>query len=166
MLHAPHHLVQPRIEGLLPRHFVLYAEPMSRGWRDIGCSSVNDDMRHMRHPLTILFAEDDRPVRDSVIEILRAHGFNVLVAQDGYEAIRLLVEHSVDLLFTDIVMPGISGFELAQQAKLIRPHLRVLYMTGYTYAAPGQDGPRYGKLLYKPLRAEEILSEVEQTLAD
>jgi CheY-like chemotaxis protein len=113
---------------------------------------------------TILFAEDDRQVRDAVIALLREHGFRVLVASDGYEAIRLLVEHNVDLLFTDIAMPGISGFELAQQAKLIRPRLRVLYTTGYAQEAAGK-GILYGKILQKPIRAHEILAEVSQALA-
>ncbi len=111
----------------------------------------------------ILFAEDDTLVRYAVIEVLRRHGFHALVAEDGYEAIRLLMEHPVDLLFTDIVMPGISGFELARQARLLRPELRVLYMTGY--ADQEAQGLRYGKLLLKPLRAAEILAEVRQALA-
>ena len=112
---------------------------------------------------TILFAEDDTLVRNAVIELLRQHGFRALVAEDGYEAIRLLMEHPVDLLFTDVVMPGISGFELARQAKLIRPDLRVLYMTGH--AEQEARGLRYGKLLLKPLRAAEILAEICQALA-
>jgi CheY-like chemotaxis protein len=116
----------------------------------------------MTTPFTVLLVEDDTLVRDAVIELLRQHGFATLVAQDGYEAIRLLMEHPVDLLFTDIVMPGISGFELARQAKVIRPELRVLYMTGH--AEQERGGLRYGKLLLKPLRATEILAEVCQAL--
>ena len=88
----------------------------------------------------------------------------MLVARDGYEAIRLLVEHHVDLLFTDVVMPGISGFELARQAKLIRRNLSVLYATGFADQAKGK-GIRYGKILEKPIRADEILAEISQALA-
>ena len=55
---------------------------------------------------TILVAEDDTAVRDVVVEILSEKGFRVLIARDGYEAICLLAEHHVDLLLTDIVMPG------------------------------------------------------------
>ncbi len=116
----------------------------------------------MTQPFTILLVEDDTLVRDAVIELLRQHGFVTLVAEDGYAAIRLLMEHRVDLLFTDIVMPGITGFELARQAKLMRPELRVLYMTGHAEQEKG--GLRYGKLLLKPLRANEILSEICQAL--
>lgn len=113
---------------------------------------------------TILFVEDDALIRDAMLELLRRHGFIALAAQDGYEAIRLLTEHAVDLLLTDIVMPGISGFELARQAKLMRPGLRVLYLTGHAEQAEGR-GLRYGKLLQKPMRAAEILAEVCQALA-
>lgn len=70
----------------------------------------------MVRKFTVLFVEDDTAVRELVVALLREHGFNVLTASDGYEAIRLLVEHAVDLVFTDIVMPGLTGFELAQQA--------------------------------------------------
>jgi DNA-binding response OmpR family regulator len=118
----------------------------------------------MTQSYTILFAEDDTQVRDAVIELLRQHGFGVLVASNGEEAIRLLAEQSVDLLFTDVVMPGINGFELARRAKLLRPNLRVLYMTGHATQAEGR-GMRFGKLLLKPLRAAEILAEICQALS-
>lgn len=117
----------------------------------------------MVRPFTILFAEDDRPVRDAVVELLRERGFIVLVAENGYEAIRLLAERWVDLLLTDIVMEGISGFELAQQAKLMRPHLKVLYTTGYADQAHGRERP-YGPLLEKPVRASEIIAAISHAL--
>jgi len=62
----------------------------------------------MEQLLTILFAEDDAAVRYVVGEMLSEKGFRVLVASDGYEAVRLLAEHHVDLLFTDIGMPGMG----------------------------------------------------------
>jgi CheY-like chemotaxis protein len=120
-------------------------------------------VRGMERQFTVLFTEDDRLVRDAVGELLRQHGFNVLVAANGEEALRLLAEHSVDLLFADIVMPGMSGVELARRAKELRPDLHVLYLTGHFSQAAGR-GVRYGKLLEKPLRADQLLSEVVQAL--
>lgn len=111
---------------------------------------------------TVLFVEDEALVRDSVAQLLETHGFNVLVAADAYEAIRILVERHVDVLFTDIVMPSLSGFELAQQAKLIRPHIAVLYTTGYADKARGYYGPRYGQLIEKPFRPEQLLAELRK----
>jgi DNA-binding response OmpR family regulator len=101
-----------------------------------------------------------------VAAILRQHGFTVLVAEDGYAAIRLLMEFPVDLMFTDVVMPGLNGFELAEQAKLIRPSLRVLYATAWGERLQDRGRVRYGKVLGKPLRAEELVAEIRRALAD
>ena len=89
----------------------------------------------MDRRFTILIAEDDPRVRDGVVALLREHGFVVLVAEDGDAALRLLVAHEVDLLLTDVAMPGINGFETAQQAKSMRPGLRLLCMRGYAEEA-------------------------------
>jgi len=117
----------------------------------------------MAPQFTILLVEDDALVRDAVVELLRRHGFIAFVAEDGATALRLLAQHPVDLLFTDVAMPGMNGFELARQARQLRPELRVLYMTGQ--GAQEGRGLRYGKLLQKPLRAAEILAEIVQALA-
>jgi CheY-like chemotaxis protein len=115
----------------------------------------------MSAPSTILLVEDDSAVRDVVVKILVAKDFHVLAASDGYEAIRLLVAQHVDVMLADIMMPGLSGYELAAQARLIRPSLRILYTTGYDGQATGRDmAGGYGKLLPKPVRAEELISEI------
>jgi CheY-like chemotaxis protein len=119
----------------------------------------------MARQFVILVVEDETQVRDFVAELLTGAGFTVLVAGDAYEAIRVIAERHVDLLFTDIVMPGASGFDLAAQAKLIRPRLKVLYSTGFAEKAKGRFGPRYGALLEKPIRAEVLTSEVRRVLA-
>src|SRR5690348_11086435 len=91
----------------------------------------------MVRQLTILLVEDASAVRDAFVEILRARDCKILTAADGYEAIHLLTLHYVDLLLTDIKMPGLSGYELAAQAKLLCPFLKVLYTTGYDGNEPG-----------------------------
>jgi CheY-like chemotaxis protein len=113
---------------------------------------------------TVLVAEDDPDVRDLLVELLSQVGHGVLAAADGYEAVSILSERHVDLLLTDIRMPGIDGFQLARQAKLIRPALHVLYISGYYAEASAAAGPVYGALLTKPLQVEDLISEVNREL--
>lgn len=118
----------------------------------------------MARQFVILVVEDESTVRDFVLELLTGAGFTVVTAADAYEAIRVIAERHVDLLFTDIVMPGADGFDLAAQAKLIRPNLKVLYSTGFAEKAKGRFGPRHGKLLEKPIRAEQLTEEIRKAL--
>jgi two-component system cell cycle response regulator CpdR len=115
--------------------------------------------------LTILVVEDDRPVRDVLIRVLSEHGFAVPTASDGYDAVRILMDRHVDVLFTDIILPGMDGVQLAKQAKLMRPGIKVLFQTGYANLATTRDAIRHGRVLYKPLRAVEIVQEAVKTLA-
>ena len=83
---------------------------------------------------TVLVVEDDHDVRAYTVEIMRELGYRVLEAHDGAAALRLLERDapSVDLLFTDVVMPEMSGRQLADKARSIRPELKILYTSGYT----------------------------------
>lgn len=83
---------------------------------------------------TILLVEDEQMVRELMEEVLRGGGYTVLAAAAGEEALDIAGRHagSIDLLLTDIVMPGISGRQLAEQLAGVRPETRVLYMSGYT----------------------------------
>jgi DNA-binding response OmpR family regulator len=112
---------------------------------------------------TILLVDDDFELRDVVVAILSEPGYTVLTATDGYEALRILVDRSVDLMITDVKMPGISGFELARQAKLMRPNLHVIYLSGQA-SGPDRKGPTYGVLLHKPVRARELLAVIEREM--
>jgi PAS domain S-box-containing protein len=82
----------------------------------------------------ILVVEDDHDVRAYTVEILRELGYRVLEAHDGPTALRLIemLDQRLDLLFTDVVMPAMSGRELADEARRIRPSLMVLFTSGYT----------------------------------
>jgi len=114
--------------------------------------------------LTILFVEDETDLRALVMSMLSAKGFRVFAAADGYEAVRILAAHHVDLLFTDVVMPGMDGVQLASQAKAMRPDIKVLFATGYAQRALERGAMRLGRLLYKPLREPEVIREVEAML--
>jgi two-component system, cell cycle sensor histidine kinase and response regulator CckA len=82
---------------------------------------------------TILVVEDDETVRQLASETLVARGYRVLVSKDTQEALQLSEKHAgpIDLLLTDVVMPGLSGPELAKQVLSLRPQCRVLLMSGY-----------------------------------
>ena len=83
---------------------------------------------------TILLVEDEPAIRDVTGRLLKAAGYVVLQAPDGAAALDLLERHGghIDLLLTDVVMPGINGRELAAQAARTHPFMKVLYMSGYT----------------------------------
>ena len=83
---------------------------------------------------TILVAEDEETVRSVVVPALRRAGFAVLAARDGHEAVAMAINHAapLDLLLTDVVMPGMMGHELARRLRRSQPGLRVLLTSGYT----------------------------------
>jgi CheY-like chemotaxis protein len=89
-----------------------------------------------------LIAEDEASLRKLTSNTLKKLGYTVLEAPDAAEAIRLagLLASKIDLLLTDVVMPGMSGRELAQRLATSRPDTKVLYMTGYTDGAIAEHG--------------------------
>jgi len=91
---------------------------------------------------TVLAVEDDEMVRKVVSGFLGRHGYRVLTAANGEEALRICREHDgpIHLLLTDVVMPGLSGKETAKQARELRPELKVLFMSGYTDNAIVRQG--------------------------
>jgi CheY-like chemotaxis protein len=111
---------------------------------------------------TVLLVEDDRQVREVALAILRRHGYLVIAACDGDEAERSCEAHAhpIHLLLTDVVMPGISGRELARRLLHIRPAMKVLCMSGYSDEV---DEPPIS-YLQKPFTAEALASAVRRTL--
>ena len=105
---------------------------------------------------TILVAEDEDGVRHIVTQMLREQGYTVLPANGGAEAIHIATTHTgpVQLLVSDVMMPRMSGPELAQRLRGLRPEMRVLFVSGYTdseIVREGELGARYGfssKTLY------------------
>src|SRR5205807_7477493 len=83
---------------------------------------------------TVLVVEDARPLRDLICEALSTSGCTVLSARDGQEALRIVSQRksAIDLLLTDVVMPGMNGPALAKQVRSLRPQTKILYMTGYS----------------------------------
>lgn len=91
---------------------------------------------------TILLVEDDDTVRALARRTLQARGYTVLAARDGAEALRLADEHpgSLDLLLTDVVLPSVTGPELAEQLRRRRPDIRILFMSGFPGTAVVTNG--------------------------
>jgi PAS domain S-box-containing protein len=112
---------------------------------------------------TILVAEDDPFVRSSVILRIESLGYTVISAVNGNDALDMLKANpSIDMLFTDIVMPGgMSGWDLADRVREIRPGLPVVFSSGYTLEMPTHEGREPGKsiILSKPYRKAERLRE-------
>jgi two-component system NtrC family sensor kinase len=115
----------------------------------------------------ILVVEDDADVRGYVVETLGTLGYGVLEAADADDALRLLREtKAVHLLLTDVVMPGMNGRKLADEARLQQPSLKVLYMTGYSRNAivhQGRLDPDVD-LIQKPLTSEQLATAVRKVL--
>ena len=117
---------------------------------------------------TVLVVEDDDDVRTYSVESLRELGYRVVEAHDGLSALRLLERQPrVDLLFTDVVLPGgMTGAQVAAQARAIRPSLKVLFTTGYARNAIIHHG-RLDKgvhLISKPFGLQELAAKVRDVL--
>jgi signal transduction histidine kinase len=131
-----------------------------------GLNQPNDALRAIGAE-TILVVEDDEAVRDYTAEILRELGYGVLEARDGRSALQILERRDVDLLFTDIVMPGgMNGRELADEAARRRPGLRVLFTTGYTRNAIVHHGRLDAgvNMIGKPFSFGELSAKVRKLL--
>lgn len=117
---------------------------------------------------TVLVVEDQQGVRGFVRNLLRLNGYQVLEASDGEEALRVCREHDGDirLLLTDLVMPGMSGRELAEKVVAQRPQMRVLFMSGYTddsvvHAGVAASGMAF---LQKPFSPTVLTRKIREAL--
>ncbi len=117
---------------------------------------------------TILLVEDEELVRDVAIRILTEHGYEVLVASSGGAALALIDSHpgTIDLLLTDVVMPGLTGRELAELVSEARADIRVLYMSGYPETVIASQGvlDQGISFLSKPFKAADLIDHVRAVL--
>jgi CheY-like chemotaxis protein len=98
-----------------------------------------------------------------VADLLASQGFRAVSAASSYQALQILAAERIDVLLTDIVMPGKTGLELAIEARRLEPALKILFLTGWQRSTE-QAAMRLGKAIFKPVRAPDIVREVKALL--
>lgn len=116
----------------------------------------------------VLLVEDDEPLRRVTARSLRAAGYRVAIASDGLTAIARLNElgPTLDLVYSDIVMAGGSGYDVAAHAARVAPQARVLLTTGYIDESVDRQGQADLPILWKPVAPERMLAAIRQALAE
>ena len=115
---------------------------------------------------TVLLIEDDDDNRELMAEVLESAGYAVVSAADGAEGLRRLAEHPVDVVVTDVGMPGMGGLEVARAAKKIAPRVPVVVVTGYgerddITAARGHE---VDAVLVKPIDPDHLSGAIDAVL--
>jgi hypothetical protein len=131
---------------------------------------AGDRSRNLEGVETILVVEDDDEVRKVVLQVLTSFGYRVLHAPAGDEALRIVERHrgSIELMLTDVLMPGMNGKQLADQVRVLRPEVKVLFMSGHTGEVTLDRGLLDPKTpyLHKPFTPEVLAQHVRDTLGE
>jgi nitrogen-specific signal transduction histidine kinase/CheY-like chemotaxis protein len=114
----------------------------------------------------VLVVEDERWVRELAVRALRAHGYQVRAAATGEEALAIAASAPVDVLVTDVVMPGMNGRELAERLQATRPSLQVVYMSGYAEHSVVRQGVIEPGIAFvgKPFEPDRLARMVREVL--
>lgn len=132
-------------------------------WPELGQEALRANGQRV-----VLLAEDEDAVRDLACTLLEQHGYTVLLARDGEEALAVAADYAgtIDLLLTDVVMPRLGGRELAQHLTTARPNVRVLFMSGYTPDTVLRQGIMRDGLAFvqKPFKGRDLLSNIRELL--
>jgi PAS domain S-box-containing protein len=159
-------------------HIWLYSEPglgttfklffPQSAERAVAPAAPPSEMRSLVGDETILVVEDDPAVRPLVAVMLRRYGYNVLTAGNAAEAIELVEgnDAAIDLLLTDVVMPGLNGRELAERLKIMRPGMKVLLTSGYPADADVRQwiADTSAAYLEKPYLPDELARKLRELL--
>jgi CheY-like chemotaxis protein len=131
-------------------------------------SMTSAETKLVRGTETVLVVEDEQTVRDLAVQVLKSCGYQVLAASNGQDALQINEQHDgpIHLLLTDVVMPQMSGGELANRLQELRPEMRVLYMSGYADDTIIQRGVLSSSAAFvsKPLTIEELTQRVRAVL--
>jgi CheY-like chemotaxis protein len=115
---------------------------------------------------TILLVDDDRDIRDVTRALLESLGYAVIDVPHPAAALDIAASPApIDLVFTDVQMPGMNGFELARAITRLRPEVPIVYATGHGGGIAGNDNRPPGPILAKPYRLAALHSAVDGTLS-
>ncbi len=150
-----------------PGHGTTFKVYLPRTYAAPSATPVPEPVVSLAGSETVLVVEDQPELRELARRVLAGHGYHVLVATQGVDALRV-AEHAgpIDLLITDVIMPGMSGREVALLLGAIRPDLKVLYVSGY----PDESIVHHGVLeagiafLQKPFSADALARKVRRVL--
>src|SRR5210317_1144705 len=117
---------------------------------------------------TVLAVDDDPAMLELVEELLTPMGYQVLSAASGEEALEMMAsqERKIDLLLTDVMLPGIKGQDLARQLLLHCPDVNILFMSGYLCPSMAHKGsePRFEAFIQKPFAPNSLLRKMRKLL--
>ena len=136
-------------------------ETLAEGWKP-----ENDTTLARGGTETILLVEDERAVRSLARRVLQARGYTVLEAENGDEAFFLCEQYAwpVHLVLTDVILPGMTGRRVADRLRLLRPSLKLLFMSGYADDALSHHGVLDAALLQKPFTPSGLARKVREVL--
>lgn len=130
--------------------------------------SVDESPSHIETNLTatILFVDDDQIVRSLVKDVMEVEGFKVLTAENGFKALSILKNSNIDILMTDLGMPGMSGFQLASEARKLLPDIPIIMATGWESRIDRKkvEQNKIDYIVGKPFLFAEIFEVVANTL--
>ncbi len=148
--------------------FRTYLPVIDQTIQDAAPVGVREQAQDFSGSETILLVEDDEPVRAVIGTMLEGNGYRVLSARDARDAIGILdsAGSEIQLLLTDVVMPGLTGPELAEQARAGRPELNVLFMSGYSEGSERLVSTEDSTvaLIQKPFAGDQLLRKLREVL--
>ena len=135
---------------------------------DSGARPVQRPATELRGSETVLVVEDQDEVRKFVLAILESYGYRTLEASSGAAALRTVEDHRgpIHLMLTDVIMPGMTGKQSADRLRLVRPQMKVLYMSGYTDEVISREGVLDAGIDYiaKPFTPEALAQKIKTVL--
>jgi len=112
---------------------------------------------------TILVVDDERALRQMLYDVLSIHGYHLIEASSGEQALSFLKANNIDLMISDVAMPEMNGYELADEVRELYPQVKIQLVSGYSDQVQGNK-VLHKEVLYKPFRNTALLERVRNIL--